>query len=54
MKVHTNTKRVREARRTVVELLLSEHDGNCQTCERNEDCELQRLAYELGITDTAL
>ena len=51
MKVHTNTKRVREARRTVVELLLSEHDGNCQTCERNEDCELQRLAYELGIRD---
>ena len=49
MKVHTTTKRVREARRTVVELLLSEHDGNCQTCERNEDCELQRLAYELGI-----
>jgi iron-only hydrogenase group A len=49
MKIHTNTKRVREARRTVVELLLSEHDGNCQTCERNEDCELQRLAYELGI-----
>ncbi len=49
MKVRTNTRRVREARRTVVELLLSEHDGNCQTCERNEDCELQRLAYELGI-----
>ena len=49
MKIHTSTKRVREARRTVVELLLSEHDGNCQTCERNEDCELQRLAYELGI-----
>ena len=46
MKVRTNTRRVREARRTVVELLLSEHDGNCQTCERNEDCELQRLAYE--------
>jgi NADP-reducing hydrogenase subunit HndD len=35
----------------VVELLLSEHDGNCQTCERNEDCELQRLASELGIRD---
>jgi len=49
MKVSTNTRRVREARRTVVELLLSEHDGNCQTCERNEDCELQRLAYDLGI-----
>jgi NADP-reducing hydrogenase subunit HndD len=51
MKVHTNTKRVREARRTVVELLLSEHNGNCQTCERNEDCELQTLAYDLGIRE---
>ena len=50
MKVFTNTKRVREARRMVVELLLSEHDGDCQTCNRNNDCELQSLANELGIT----
>ncbi len=49
MKVWTNTRRVREARRTVVELLLSEHNGECQTCDRNEDCELQALAAELGI-----
>ena len=51
MKVMTNSKRVREARRTVIELLLSEHDGNCQTCNRNNDCELQTVAYELGITN---
>jgi NADP-reducing hydrogenase subunit HndD len=51
MKVHTHTKRVREARRTVVELLLSEHAGNCQTCDRNNDCELQTVAYELGIRE---
>jgi len=49
MKVRTNTRRVREARRLVVELLLSEHDGECQTCDRREDCELQALAAELGI-----
>jgi len=49
MVVRTNTRRVREARRTVVELLLSDHDGDCQTCERNDDCELQALARELGI-----
>ena len=49
MKVWTNSRRVREARKTVVELLLSEHDGDCQTCERNEDCELQKLAHDLGI-----
>ncbi len=51
MKVFTNTRRVREARRLVVELLLSEHNGDCQTCDRNEDCELQALAAELGIHD---
>jgi NADP-reducing hydrogenase subunit HndD len=49
MKVFTNTKRARQARRSVVELLLSEHDGDCKTCQRNDDCQLQELARELGI-----
>ncbi len=53
MKVFTNTSRVRNARRTVVELLLSEHNGECQTCDRSEDCELQALAAELGIREIA-
>ncbi len=51
MKVRTNTGRVRNARRTVVELLLSEHEGDCQTCDRSEDCELKALAHQLGIRD---
>jgi iron-only hydrogenase group A len=51
MKVSTNTRKVREARRAVVELLLSEHNGECQTCDRNEDCELQALAADLGIRE---
>ena len=51
MKVRTNTPRVRKARRTVVELLLSEHDGDCQTCDRNDDCELQSVARDLGIKE---
>jgi NADP-reducing hydrogenase subunit HndD len=51
MKVFTNTHKVREARKAVVELLLSEHNGECQTCDRNEDCELQALAAELGIRE---
>ena len=51
MKVRTNTKRVREARRTVLELLLSEHAGDCKVCDRNNDCELQAVAHELGITE---
>ncbi len=50
MKVHTNNRRVREARKVVVELLLSEHEGDCQVCDRNEDCELQNISHDLGIT----
>ncbi len=51
MTVRTNTKMVRDARRTVVELLLSEHEGECQTCERGDDCELRQLALDLGVKD---
>ncbi|HTZ52540.1 MAG TPA: NADH-dependent [FeFe] hydrogenase, group A6 [Spirochaetia bacterium] len=51
MKVHTNSARVRDARRTVVELILSDHEGDCQTCDRNGDCELQAVARDLGIRE---
>ena len=51
MKVRTTTRKVRETRRTVLELLLSDHDGDCQTCERSEDCELQALAREAGVRE---
>lgn len=53
MIVRTNSPRVRAARRQVVELILSEHEGNCQICDRNQDCELQALASELGIREIA-
>jgi iron-only hydrogenase group A len=51
MVVYTHSKKARIARRNVVELLLSEHNGNCQTCDRGTDCELRSLAEEMGITD---
>jgi len=51
MVIHTQTRRVREARRTIVELLLSEHCGDCQTCNRSGDCELQDIAREMGIRE---
>ena len=51
MQVLTNSKTVRNSRRFVVEMLLSEHNGDCKTCIRNDDCELKQLAAELGITD---
>ena len=52
MVIHTNTPRVREARRTNIELLLSQHRINCPTCERNGTCELQKIASTLPIGDT--
>jgi len=51
MEVLTNTKRVRDARKTNLELLLSNHDRKCLTCVRNQNCELQKLSDELGVTD---
>ena len=51
MVIRTNTRRVREGRRTVVELLLSAHEGECQVCHRSDDCELQAIARELGIEE---
>ena len=51
MVVKTNTGKVRDGRQMVVELLLSEHDGDCQVCGRSADCELRTLANDLGIGD---
>lgn len=51
MEVFTHTPRVINARRTVVELILSDHPNDCLRCEKNGDCELQALAKRLGIKD---
>lgn len=51
MKVQTHSASVRKARRTVVELLLSDHPSECTACSRNRNCELQTLAEELGIRE---
>jgi len=50
MVIHTHSTQARMARRNVVELLLSEHDGNCQTCDRGSNCELRALSEEMGIS----
>ena len=49
MKVRTSSTLLRRLRRDVVELILDNHPKECQTCERNGNCELQKLAYEPGI-----
>lgn len=51
MKVKTNTPLIREARKAVVELILSNHPMECLTCSRSTNCELQALAKKLGIKD---
>ena len=51
MVVHTNTPRARRARHAVLELILSEHDGDCYACVRSGDCELRRLALDLHVVD---
>lgn len=48
MEVFTNTPAIRQARKTTIELLLSNHNKTCLSCERNMNCELQTLSYEYG------
>lgn len=49
--VHTNSRKVYQARKFTVELLLSAHPQECLTCTRNLKCELQRLSEELGVRE---
>ena len=51
IKIHTSTPMVRKARRHIVDLLLSEHYGECYTCVKNNNCELQSLAKEYGVDE---
>ncbi len=51
LEVFTNTPKVRNERKVVLELLLSNHAKECLSCVRNKNCELQTLTDELGITD---
>jgi len=51
MVVRTNSPEIRRARRDIVELLLENHPMDCQTCERDGRCELQNLAYTMGIRE---
>ena len=51
MQIHTNTLKVRNARKHIVELLLSEHRADCTKCYKNQNCELQSLANEFAFGD---
>lgn len=49
MVIHTNTKRVQKYRKLIIELLLSSHCRDCTVCNKNGMCELQSLAYRVGV-----
>ena len=51
MVIRTNTPEINEARRVILDLILSSHNRTCLTCVRNGNCELQTLAEKFGITD---
>lgn len=51
MKIKTHSQRVVKARKTIVELLLSNHPDDCLYCERNGNCELQSLSDELNVRE---
>lgn len=50
IKIQTYSPRVRRARHNIIQLLLKKHYGECYSCARNNNCELQSLAKEYGIT----
>lgn len=54
MKVTSNSKYLREIRKALVQLILSNHDVTCPTCPANEHCELQSLANYLGVDTDGL
>ncbi len=49
LKIKTSSEKVRKARRDIIDLILSEHYGECYSCHRNTNCELQTLAKEFGV-----
>ena len=51
MNIKTNTKRVRKYRELILELILSNHDRDCTTCDITGRCDLQELSRKLGIND---
>ena len=54
MVIRTHSPKIRSARKILYELLLSNHPRDCLNCHRSQNCELQSLGYELGVTESRL
>jgi iron-only hydrogenase group A len=52
IEIITNSARIRDARKTNVELLLANHPKDCLSCIRNQNCELQKISAELGVVSS--
>lgn len=52
MVVQTNTKEIRTIRKVNLELLLANHDIQCPTCDRSNNCKLQELSSKIGISQS--
>ncbi len=51
MVIRTNTEEIRETRKTIVKLLLANHDNKCTTCYKSGDCRLRDLADRMGVEE---
>lgn len=49
IRIHLNSAKVRKIRKTILELLLANHDRECTTCDKSGNCDLQKYAEEYGI-----
>jgi predicted molibdopterin-dependent oxidoreductase YjgC len=54
MAVHSDTPEVNRIRRTIYELLISDHPADCLSCAKNQDCDLQKVGHFLGVDDTRI
>ncbi|MCK5811584.1 MAG: [FeFe] hydrogenase, group A [Clostridiales bacterium] len=52
MVIRTNTQKVRQARKVVIELLLANHDMDCTSCKKNNQCGLQEIAANIGVRES--
>jgi len=54
LEIWTNDDELQEIRKTILEMILSEHPTDCMTCDASGNCELEKIAYELKVKSSAL
>ncbi|MEO1260963.1 MAG: 2Fe-2S iron-sulfur cluster-binding protein [Bacteroidota bacterium] len=52
MEVELHTNQLKDVRKAIVEMMFSEGNHFCPSCEKSGDCDLQHMAYEMGISHT--